>query len=341
MRGILSLTAFLAALSPAVATHQGFNYGAFFTDTTSKKQADFEADFNLAQDLQGFPTGTFNSARLYTMVQPGATDQPISAIPAVITTNTTLLLGLWCSAGPSAFTSELAALTTAMRIYSKPFTDLVLGISVGSEDLYRSSATGRSMNAGPGATAVEIVEYIRQLRERLRGTPLERVPIGHVDTWSEWVEEGNREVLGAVEFVGMDAYSYWQGKMENGVEQAGRLFNVAMVETDLVVEKVWEEGGLFSNKTLTPVWVTETGFPVSGMTVGKAVPLAENALRFWQEVGCGMLFGRVNTWWYTLRDVSRGTPVPSFGILGGSMGGQPLFELSCEKKREEGTCDAE
>ncbi|KAK4145824.1 uncharacterized protein C8A04DRAFT_35395 [Dichotomopilus funicola] len=302
MRGILSLTAFLAALSPAVALHQGFNYGAFFTDTSPKKQADFEADFKLAQDLQGFPTGTFNSARLYTMV--------------------------------------LAALTTAMRIYSKPFTDLVMGISVGSEDLYRSSAAGRSMNAGPGATAAEIMKYIRQLRERLRGTPLQGVKIGHVDTWSEWVDEGNREVLRAVEFVGMDAYSYWQGKMENGVEQAGRLFNMAMTETDVVVEKVWEEGGLFS-KNLTSVWVTETGFPVSGMTVGKAVPSKENALRFWQEVGCGMLFGRVNTWWYTLRDVGRGTPVPSFGILDGSMGGQPLFELSCEKKGEEGICDAE
>lgn len=68
MRGILSLTALLAALGPAVAIHQGFNYGAFFTDTSPKRWFDFKDDFKAAQNLEGFPTGTFNSARLYTMV---------------------------------------------------------------------------------------------------------------------------------------------------------------------------------------------------------------------------------------------------------------------------------
>lgn len=230
-----------------------------------------------------------------------------------------------------------------MRIYSKKFTDLVIGISVGSEDLYRSSATGQSMNAGPGATPAEIVDYIRQLRERLRGTPLQHVPIGHVDTWSEWTDEANREVLKTVQFVGTDAYSYWQGKMENGIDQAAGLFSIAWTQTGLAVEGLWDQHKLIG-KDRTPVWVTETGFPVSGMTVNKAVPSVENAQRFWREVGCEMLFGRANTWWYTLRDVGKGTPQPSFGILGEGKAAKPLFDLACPKIREqweEGACEAE
>ncbi|KAH8743255.1 hypothetical protein F5883DRAFT_722746 [Diaporthe sp. PMI_573] len=51
-----------------------------------------------------------------------------------------------------------------------------------------------------------------------------------------------------------------------------------------------------------PVWVTETGYPASGPTFGQAVASVSNAGQYWQDIGCERLFGRVNTWWYTLRD---------------------------------------
>ncbi|EAQ88241.1 predicted protein [Chaetomium globosum CBS 148.51] len=69
MRLTLNLAALAAAFSSALAAHQGFNYGAFFTDNSPKMQSDFEAEFRAAQNLQGAPGTGFNSARLYTMVE--------------------------------------------------------------------------------------------------------------------------------------------------------------------------------------------------------------------------------------------------------------------------------
>lgn len=62
-----SLVALSAALSAANAAFQGFNYGAAFTNGAVKTQADFESEFEAAQNLDG-TNGAFNSARLYTMV---------------------------------------------------------------------------------------------------------------------------------------------------------------------------------------------------------------------------------------------------------------------------------
>jgi glucan endo-1,3-beta-D-glucosidase len=238
---------------------------------------------------------------------------------------------MWCSAGPDNFNNELTALRTAITTYGTAFTSLVVGISVGSEDLYRISPTGRAHNSGAGADAATIAGYIRRVREALKGTALEKIPIGHVDTWTEWVDlPANQAVLDAVDWVGVDAYSYWQSQVSNAVGEGKKLFDQAMEQTKAKV------GG-------KRVWVTETGFPVSGDVSGQAVPSVEGAKRFWDEVGCP-LFGKVDVWWYILRDATRGTPTPSFGIVGADLG-QPLFDISCkggveEEDAGEEACDA-
>lgn len=240
--------------------------------------------------------------------------------------------------GADAFANELTALHNAIATHGTAFTTLVVGIAVGSEDLYRISPVGRAHDpAAAGGTPGEIVGYIARVREVVKGTGLEGVGVGHVDTWSEWVEEGNGAVVRAVDWVGMDAYGYWEGMVPNGVEEGRGLFERAMERTVAVAG-----GGGNGTGKGKPVWVTETGFPVSGRTVNKAVPSAENARRFWRDVGCG-LFGKVDVWWYTLRDAARGAPVPSFGIVGEGL--NPLFDLSCgevEGDEEDGDgCDAE
>ena len=78
-----------------------------------------------------------------------------------------------------------------------------------------------------------------------------------------------------------------------------------------------------------PVWVTETGWPISGPTENLAVPSLQNAKTYWDAVGCGRLFGQVNTWWYTLQDAFPTTPSPSFGIVGTTLSNTPLYDLSC------------
>lgn len=125
----------LALLGTATAqVKKGFNYGNTHSDGSAMTQSDFQAEFSRAQNLPG--VSGFTSARLYTMIQGGTTNTPISAIPAAIDTKTRLLLGLWASAGSADFDNEVTALTSAITQYGTAFTDLIDGISVGSEGSY-------------------------------------------------------------------------------------------------------------------------------------------------------------------------------------------------------------
>jgi glucan endo-1,3-beta-D-glucosidase len=74
------------------------------------------------------------------------------------------LLGLWGSGGDAVFSNELAALKTAISTYGSSFGSTVVGISVGSEDLYRISPTGIINMSGVGAGPDVIANYIKQVK---------------------------------------------------------------------------------------------------------------------------------------------------------------------------------
>ena len=99
--------------------------------------------------------------------------------------------------------------------------------------------------------------------------------------------------------------------MDNGIDNAKSLFDESVDKTKAVAK----------NK---PVWITETGWPVSGPQENKATASVENAKKFWDQVGCS-LFGNTNTWWYILQDAGAS---PSFGLVK-SLNSDPLFDLSC------------
>ncbi|PHH64600.1 hypothetical protein CDD81_4211 [Ophiocordyceps australis] len=306
--------ALAAAVSSASAAFQGFNYGSSFTDGRPKARSDFEAEFKAAAGLAG-TNGGFQSARLFTMIQEGSANDPISAIPAAINTKTSLLFGMWCSGGDAAFNNELAALRTTTQQYCGQLDGLVAGISVGSEDLYRISPTGQKNSPDPGAAPMTLVKYIKQVRDATKGTCLEKVPIGHVDTWTAYVNDTNKPVIDALDWVGMDAYPYFEDTKPNSLAQGKSLFESALEATR----------GAAGGKD---VWITETGWPVSGNMFGAAVPSRDNAKVYWDEVGCPR-FGKVNIWWYTLQDGAPAVPNPSFGIVGSQLGTAPLYDLSC------------
>ena len=309
-----TLLGLAASIASVQAVSQGFNYGATHTDGSAMVESDFEGLFKRAQDLQG--TSGFTSARLYTMIQGGTTDTPSEAIQAAINTKTTLLLGLWCSAGQTTVTNEINALTSAIQQYGSHFTDLIVGISVGSEDLYRVSPTGIENNSGAGATPDELVSYINQTRSAIQGTGASAASIGHVDTWTAWVNGSNDAVINAIDWLGMDTYPYFETTLDNPIGQAKSLFFDAYDKSK-------------SSGNGKEVWITETGWPVSGKTAGQAVPSTQNAETYWQEVACQVL-GTYNTWWYTLQDASPTTPNPSFGIVGSNLDSAPLYDLSCK-----------
>ncbi|KAK4644339.1 hypothetical protein QC761_303900 [Podospora bellae-mahoneyi] len=316
MRKALGLVALAASLTPVLGAVFGYNSGAQKPGGV-KNQADYENEFRAAKALQGAPAGGFISVRLFTMLQDeNAGNNPIEAIPAAIATNMRLLLGMWASAGSAKFDRELEALVTAVNRYGDAFVRLVDGISVGSEDLYRNSASVEE-GSNPGANPQVIVGYIQKVRQRLSSTKL-KAPIGHVDTWTAWVNGSNAAVVAACDWVGMDAYPYWQSTAlpNNAIEQSPRLFQEALDKT-----RAASQG--------KPVWITETGHPVSGRTWGQSVASVENAKRYWNEVGCPR-FGKEPIWWYKFQGDQTGAE-PNFGITpAGQLTTKPLFDISCK-----------
>jgi glucan endo-1,3-beta-D-glucosidase len=217
--------------------------------------------------------------------------------------------------------NEISALTAAIEKYGTSFTDLVVGLSVGSEDLYRISAMGIENDSGVGANPADIIEYIGQVKTALAGTSLSDVLIGHVDTWNSWTNGSNNAVIEAIDWLGVDEYPYFQNTESNSIDDAYSLFWAAYNAT-------------FGAAGGKPVWITETGWPVSGKTENLAIPSLANAKTFWDQIGCASAFGKVNTWWYVLQDAAPTTPNPSFGLLGSStsdstLSTSPLYDLSC------------
>jgi glucan endo-1,3-beta-D-glucosidase len=309
----LSALSVLAGLAAAQAPVQGFNYGATDENGACRTYDDFVGFFNQAKALVG-TNGGFTAARLYTSIQCGTAADPISAYQAAIDTDTRILVGLWASAGRGVYENELNALLAAAANLGSAFTDRIIGISVGSEDLYRSSDQGVANNAGVGATGAEIEGYIGWLRDWFRGTALESKPVGHVDTWTAWVLPENAGVVSAVDFLGHNSFPYFESTKPNAIELAAENFFSAVANTE----------GVAAGK---PVWVTETGWPHVGPTQGQAVANVDNAHTYWSQVGCA-LFGQRNTFWYTLKDANTAQVDISFGITPVDSA-TPVFDLSC------------
>ncbi|GAP83014.1 putative glycoside hydrolase family 17 protein [Rosellinia necatrix] len=299
-----------AAAVPANTGIKGFNYGAFFLNQQAKVQSDFAYEFNRAKSLPG--TSGWANARLYTMVQWGTKSDIVSAIPAAIETNTKLLLGLWISGGPQAITNEITALKAAISKHGSKFTNLVVGISVGSEDLYRDAA------GEVGTSAAYLVDCIKKVRAAVAGTALAGVPIGHVDTYDTYLNGTNKAVIPAIDWVGFDGYPYWEGTKANSINDAMTRFYDGYDKTVKLAGS-------------KPVWVTETGWPITGKKNNLAVPSAANARIYWQKIACTLIQKKINVFWYGLQESQWGTASPDFGIYGpGDLGTlQPRHSLAC------------
>lgn len=313
----MRFSSILALAATALAAEKGFNYGSTFSDGTLKIQSDYENEFNSAKNLVG---QSFTSARLYTMIQ-GNNEGPNAAIPAAISTQTSLLLGLWASAGQDQFNIEVQQLKNAITQYGSAFTDLVVGISVGSEDVYRTTDLGIASNVGPGATPDTLIGYIDQVRSAIAGTSLSAAPVGHVDTYNTWTNTTYTAGLtSAVDFLGVDAYPYYESTKSNDINSAEGIFWADF--NDVVAIDQGKQ-----------VWLTETGWPIQGPSMNLAVAGVANAATYYHEVACDLFKANINTWWFTLQDDQP--VVPSSGVVFAVTGQgfppptTPLYDLSC------------
>ena len=251
------------------------------------------------------------------MVDP-VSGGPISAIADAITTNTTLLLGLFASQGDANFTKETSALDSAITTYGTKFTDLIYAVSVGSEDLYRTTENSTDI---VGDSVANIQKYIGWTRQVLAKHSLSK-PVGHVDTWQIWLDpKYGQQLLPNVDFVGIDDYPYFD--------------NVPLNISSSNVTKNYEN--IVAEVKGKPVWITETGWPVNAPanSSNPAKPGLSQASQYWQSVGCGWAFGKINTWWYIYDDLqaiaaANAKPKqPSFGIAASPSDTCGLFDLAC------------
>jgi glucan endo-1,3-beta-D-glucosidase len=140
------------------------------------------------------------------------------------------------------------------------------------------------------------------------------VQVGHVDTWTAWVDPATEVLVKACDFVGTNGFPYFQNTQNNNIDQAYNLFWESISAVRQVVDRV--KPGVW-------VWATETGWPTRGPTENQAVPNVANAGRYWKEVACSA-FSSMHTFWYSIQDFDAS---PSFGVADGN--GQPYYDLKC------------
>jgi glucan endo-1,3-beta-D-glucosidase len=100
--------------------------------------------------------------------------------------------------------------------------------------------------SGVGAGPDVIAGYITQVKNYLTSAKI-TAPVGHVDTWTAWVNASNNAVIDACDFIGMDAYPYFQTTMANSIENGNAIFWDAYEATKGAVGKKF-------------VWITENCF---------------------------------------------------------------------------------
>jgi len=283
-----------AALPVADAYIKGANIGANNPDGSCKSTDQWRQAFN---DLKSLPT-SFTEVRLYASSDCNTL---ANAVPAALDTNTGIMVGVWAE-DDTHFGNEKAALLSAIQAHGH---DWITAISVGSEDLYRAQ------DQGTGETnPSKLAQQIYDVRGMVRAQGV-AAPVGHVDTWTAWVNGANTAVITACDFVGMDGYPYWQGSDINGSKD---VFFQSYQATKNAVSAAGSSAW---------VWITETSWPVSGATQAAAVPSVANAQQYWSETICE-LFNSGHTYFYAYQDYNA---APSFGLFGSN--GQPLYNTAC------------
>ncbi|KAL5374596.1 hypothetical protein PMIN06_012409 [Paraphaeosphaeria minitans] len=292
--------------SPTVSQdiYNGFSYGAFWSDGKAKNYQDFFRQFTMARNLPNVPV-PFTSARLYQAAQWGPNKtEPSEAFQAAIDTNTTLLIGLWL---PIDF--ELDALDNALKKHGRKLTDLVIGVSVGNEDIYRGSdeCTQKEGKAcDMTATADEVMESITRVKNEFRSRHWDELfetlpPIGHADT-------ARNAALQNADFIGANIFPFWHS---DPIEEAQASFNESLE-------------GLKKRAGKAPIWITETGWPSAGQDTLASL---ENMQKYWSTVVCSLI-GKYNMFFFELED-SHDPGDLDWGLIEKSSQKPKINDLSC------------
>jgi glucan endo-1,3-beta-D-glucosidase len=136
--------------------------------------------------------------------------------------------------------------------------------------LYRITPTGIENKSGPGAQPKDLIDYVQKTRNAIRGTHLERTPIGHVDTWTVYVNATNNDFISSLDFLGVDAYPYFQTTMTNNVGNGSQLFFDAYHQTVTAAQG-------------KPVWVRQDEIIMRGALLTLLTGYRDRVARQWRD----------------------------------------------------------
>lgn len=275
------------------------------SDGQCKETADYESDFDILNQYT-------NTVRVYAASDCNTLQ---NIFPALEAKNFKLLLGVWPT-DDAHFQAEQAALTTYLPQMSK---DVIRGITVGSEALYREDLT-----------ATELAAHINTVKDLLKnindknGESYSSMPVGTADSWNLWVAGYNAPAIEASDFILTNAFSYWQGQT---------MANASYSYVDDIMQSMQQIQAVKGADI--DIWVGETGWPTSGSNFENAYPGVDNASQFWQEGICALRAWGVNTFVFEAFDESW-KPMTSgisdvenfWGILDSN--GTPKYDLSCK-----------
>jgi glucan endo-1,3-beta-D-glucosidase len=145
---------------------------------------------------------------------------------------------------------ELEALETALKGHGSRLADLIVGISVGNEDVHRYN-TGASL----GASATMIRKNVQTVRNAIADPGkwphisrwLTETPIGHSDTADLVLDVAEGQNF---DFVGLNLHPYWNNEPIEVAKESylGGLKNIIARAKDVAGDKKPE------------VWITEVGW---------------------------------------------------------------------------------
>jgi glucan 1,3-beta-glucosidase len=204
----------------------GINYdfrrGPDWDDQRCKTSAVITKEMKLMQTIT-------NRVRIYSLTDCNVRD----VLRSATTLNMTVWLGLWVSNNTSVFTKELATLKSLIS-EKLVTTELVDGINVGSESLYRKEVTPQVL-----------IENYKAAKTALAASNL-KIPLSITDTLDVLVL--HPEVVAVQDVVTFNVFPFWNriainkavGDLETSINNATNLTNG---KPFIIAETGWPAGG--------------------------------------------------------------------------------------------------
>ncbi|KAK6529340.1 hypothetical protein TWF281_008516 [Arthrobotrys megalospora] len=282
---------------PTVGYFAGFNVGAYTNTGACKTLQDWRDELRKVKSYRSSHF-SFTVVKIFTTSQCSALKNSLQAAKEI--GGIKVWAGIWATPY-STFVSDKNELGRQLLGSNG---NLILGVSVGSEELFRGT-----LSAG------QLAGYIWDVKGMTQNAyGKTSVPVGTSDGVGPLLNSANQPVLDASDAVLLTDYPYYGGSR---VDLALKAFQ----------RDWWALGAKMNGRTLI---VGETGWPSLGKTIGQAVPTIPNAGKYFKAIACWMRTTRKPFFWFSAVDEQwkpGGVAETRFGVSW--YNGAKKYNMSC------------